>query len=217
MPGPWVWETRSRRYRDTATGRFIGARDMVALRDRFIDAQCARMRDLAAAHARGDLDVLAWQDAMRQEIKTTLIDEYVLGRGGRGSMTPSDWGRLGAMARRQYTYLQGFANDLAAGRYVDAEGLVREDAIAQRAILYMHAGRASYERAHARAYGVPALPAYPGEDCLGLTNCRCTWDIVPIADGWECTWVAMGDATTCEVCGDHAAEWSPLHVAAGPF
>lgn len=213
MPSPWVWVPSAHTYRNTATGRFMGAEAMVGLRDRFTDYMIGQARDLAERLASGALSPEAWHTAMQQQIKTVTIDQYVMARGGRNAMTHADWGRVGQMTRQQYTYLARFANDVAEGRYTDADGNLKPGAIGARAEMYMESGTTAYERGRVQAYGMPDLPAYPGgPGCRGLTRCRCHWRIEEVEDGWDCYWEAMGDAGTCDVCDERAKTWYPLHV-----
>lgn len=212
---------RTHRYRNTETGRFLGAGQMVELRDRFLDAQQEAMRELTGRLS--EMTVADWARQMRDTIKTTHIDLYVLGHGGRNTMTAQDWGRLGHKLREQYAYLSRFEMEIATGRYTDPEtGGLKLDALMARAELYAKSGVSSYERGHALGMGVPDLPDYPGSGSTQcVTNCRCYWSIDEVHDddgtlvGWNCTWVAVGDAGTCGDCDAHAADWSPLYIARG--
>ncbi len=202
----WQWNTESRRYHDTATGRFLSPQQQLGLRDTFTDALKGRSASLAERLSAGTMTPGEWEHGMRTLVKQAHIDLAVLGRGGRSQMTPTDWGRVGREIRDQYGYL---------GRFADATPELSEAQSAARSGMYVEAATQSYERANAAAQGVPELPAYPGdgESCLGGVMCRCAWDIQETEDGWECTWVANDDPATCELCIEHAAEWSPLVVA----
>ncbi len=219
MPSPWIWDKATHRYRNVKTGRFIGYNTMLSLRDRFVDAQKERVDALADQLASGAIDVYDWQRAMRDEIKTTYIDQYILGHGGRNTMTPSDWGRLGAEMRKQYGYLGRFASQIEAGEFTDDEGNVRIDALRARAQLYIEGSTGAYERGRALGMGLPELPAYPGSgDSECLVNCRCAWRIEEVRDddgnliGWDCYWITRGDAGTCPTCAQRGRQWSPLRV-----
>ena len=217
MANPWVWDNQRHRYRNTRTGRFLGPKAMLELRDRFISAMSDQVNGLARRLASGDLSVAEWEAEMRRQVKTMLLDQYIMARGGRRMMSPSDWGQLGQMLRAQYKYLDGFAKDIESGRYTvaDPDGNERLslDAIAARANLYMNAGTAAFERGKARSYGVPSLPCYPGDGSTAcLTNCHCSWSIEETEDGWDCTWM-LGEAEHCEDCEARAREYAPLHIA----
>lgn len=203
---PWVWNESLQRYRSTETGRFLGPRQMLELRDVFAQAQRARTSELAARLTTGEITATAWQGEMKGIIKQTYIDQYVMAKGGRAQMTQADYGRLGNMLRDQYKYLQGFESDIKAGKLSPGQ-------IAARANLYVESSTQAYERGRAAALGVPKLPAYPGDGSTQCrSNCRCHWEIVPTDGGWDCFW-RLGDAQHCSGCQVNAGTWSPLQVS----
>ena len=210
MATPWTWD--GKRYHNAATGKFIGQKQMLVLRDQFIGGMKENMADLHGQLARGDITLRKWEKEMRAQIKLTYIDEYVLGHGGRGSMAKADWGRIGSMCKTQYEFLGGFADDIQGGRYTDDEGNLNADAIAGRSDMYVNSGSAPYERGLTLGQGLPDLPAYPGDgSTLCLSQCHCHWDIEETDEGWDATWV-IGSDEPCESCLTHAAEWAPLHI-----
>jgi len=142
----WQWDEASRRYRNLDSGRYIGAREMVQLRDAFIDIQKTKTIDLAEKLSDGRITVNDWVLEMRGVVKQTYIDEYVLAKGGRGMMTQSDWGRIGAMTKGQYQYLNAFGQDVTMGRLTDQEGLLRVSQVANRSQMYIDSATSSYER-----------------------------------------------------------------------
>ena len=97
---PWVWNESLQRYRSTETGRFLGPRQMLELRDVFAQAQRARTSELAARLTTGEITATAWQGEMKGIIKQTYIDQYVMAKGGRAQMTQADYGRVGRHAAR---------------------------------------------------------------------------------------------------------------------
>lgn len=201
---PWVYEANTRRYRNTDTGRFVGAEGMQELRGDFAQAQRAQVVDHARALSAGEVDAAAWEAKMRDTVRTTYVDQYVAGHGGRGSMTPSDWGKVGSMTREQYKYLGAFAGQV--------EGM-SEAQIAARAQLYVASSNQAYEVGVQRGMGMPDLPAQPGDgDSECMSNCHCHWEITETDDGWDCRWV-LGEAEHCPTCEERAGEWNPLHVA----
>jgi len=206
MASPWVWSASAKRYRNTRTGRFIGQKDMLALRDTFTQAQQTQAAELARRLAQGDLTVDSWQRMMRTDVKDSFISQYVLGHGGRGSMTQADWGRVGAMVKEQYRYLDGFARAMADGELTEAQ-------IANRAGMYHGSSTQAYERASALASGVPSLPAYPGDGSTQChSNCRCHWDVRETDTGWDAYWIMDAAAENCPDCIRRSQEWAPYEV-----
>jgi len=151
----------------------------------------------------GQITVQRWVLDFRTRLKDVYRNEYLLGRGGRQNMTASDWGKLGAMLKKQYQYLNGFARDIQAGK-------VSEGQMARRAQMYFDSSRQAFERGKSSATGMPDLPAYPGDgQTQCLSNCQCTWDIEETNTEWRATW-SLGAAEHCPDCVANAARWNPL-------
>lgn len=205
MPNPWTWDDISHRYRNIATGRYLSARQMLGLRDQFVDAMKAKSDALVHRLAAGDISSQQWVLEMRKQIKTTYIDEYVLARGGRQNMTQRDWGIIGHMTRDQYGYLSKLEQDLRDGKLSEAQA-------SARARMYIESGTQAYERGRSEGLGMPRLPAYPGDgQTICRANCRCNWHIEDVGNAWSCTWT-LGHAEHCEDCVTNAARWAPLMI-----
>lgn len=87
-----------------------------------------------------------------------------------------------------------------------------------RSQLYINSARQAYERAKARALGVPDLPAYPGDgSTVCKSNCACSWRLEPIYDdddnliGWNAFW-ELGAADHCPDCIQRSIQWNPLRL-----
>jgi len=210
----WLWDSRSRRYRVTRegaselgqrAGTFVSHARMLTLRDAYIAQSKVTVNTLATQVAAGDITLQQWTLAMREMVRDTMINEYMLGAGGRNAMTQSDWGRLGQMIRTQYEYLDNFARDVAGGRYTEA-------GVAARGRMYAEAASQAFERGNVQSRGMPDLPAYPGDGSTRcLSNCKCRWVIKETDDAWECTW-KLSPAEHCEDCLDRAQRWAPLVI-----
>lgn len=205
MPSPWQWDDASKRYRNTATGRYISQKAAVALRDQYIDARMSDMDGLTRRLVDKQINVQQWTLEMRQQVKDTYINEYMLARGGRNNMTQADWGRVGAMLKEQYRYVDGFARDIDAGKVSGGQ-------IRTRARMYVDSATQAFERAKTESRGMPRLPAYPGDGQTQCrANCRCAWDIVDAEDHWEATW-SLGVSEHCQDCVANAGRWNPLII-----
>lgn len=203
---PWVWNESLQRYRSTETGRFLGSRQMLELRDVFAESQKARTSELAARLTTREITATQWQAEMKGIIRQTYIDQYVMAKGGRSQMTQADYGRVGRMLRDQYKFLQGFESDIKAGKLAPGQ-------IATRANLYVESSTQAYERGRSESLGMPQLPAYPGDGSTQCrSNCKCHWEIVPTESGWDCFW-RLGDAQHCGGCQTNAGTWNPLQVS----
>lgn len=203
---PWVWESDNKDYRNTKTGRFIGAEDMRGLRTKFKDAQKDLLVEHTRAYSDGKIDADAWESQCRETIKTTAIDQYVAGRGGRGEMTQSDWGRVGQFSREQYGYLSGMADDLEGLSPAQREARIR---------MYVESTDRMFERARIVEMGVPydRVPALPGDGSTQcLVNCQCHWEFERGEGGWNCYW-RLGEAEHCDNCKGRADDWNPYFIA----
>lgn len=175
------------------------------LRDRFLAVEQGKgfMDALNSSLQSGDINIQRWTLDFRQRLKKVYIDEYVMARGSRASMTQRDWGRLGAMLKKQYGFLNGFAGDIAAGKLSDGR-------IKARAELYFKSARQAFETGKEAALGMPQLPAHPGDgSTVCLSNCQCHWDIREAEGEWLATWT-LGAAEHCPDCVQRAGDWAPL-------
>lgn len=165
----WVWDARVGRYRDAETGRYLSRQQVLAYVRESIDRTSVVSDQLAGYVSSGILSPNDWRDLFREELKSEYIRQYLLGIGGRDQMTQADWGRLGAMLREQYKYLNEFAKEL--------EGL-SPDQIMARARMYINSSREGFEKAHlqvAKRLGMTEELWVLGEaehcdDCIGFAS-----------------------------------------------
>lgn len=61
----------------------------------------------------GLISIPEWQAGMREYIKSETNTAMILQRGGREFVTQADWGYSGSEIKRQYEYLDKFAQDVA--------------------------------------------------------------------------------------------------------
>jgi hypothetical protein len=76
--------------------------------------------------------------------------------------------------------------------------------------MYMRSAREAFERGKMRAWGIPDLPAWPGDgstECL--TNCRCHWEFEPWQGYINCYWIIDWEAENCQDCIDRYHLWNP--------
>lgn len=150
MTSPWRYEVKLRRYRNTRTGRFVGPQQMRELRDTFTRAMYDDATGLIDRLATKQVKLNAALAEARGIVRAVQIDNYVMARGGRKRMTSTDWGRLGALIKSEYGYLQNFFKDIQDGK-VSQAGAVH------RMRMYVDAGREAYnlgERVAAKEAGL---------------------------------------------------------------
>lgn len=78
-----------------------------------------------------------WQLAMRTATKNVHLYSAAAARGGFAQMRKSDFGRVGAALRKQYTYIDRLAGEIGGGLPLDGRFLSRVQ-------LYAQSGRSSY-------------------------------------------------------------------------
>lgn len=131
------WNPTLARYID-ARGRMVST---VAVR-RALDASIrnaqGRARQYAEQLRAGDLTLAEWEMDMRVLIKDVQIWSVAGAAGGWAQLGPAEYGRIGSLVRDQYEYLYAFTQSIATGRTSLA-------AVGARAVLYVEAGRRSYE------------------------------------------------------------------------
>lgn len=140
----YTYDARSDRYRNTETGRYVTRTQALEFVERSLDSSRDAVSQVSALVGQGDISPSDWHRRMREEIKQEHIRQYLLGRGGRGSMTQADYGSIGGMIADQYRYLNGFYAEVRAGTLTEAQ-------IVTRARMYTNSAREAYERGHRRA------------------------------------------------------------------
>lgn len=199
----WVFDIVAGRYRNLHTGAFISGRDMVQLRNDFVASRGSAVERLAQLLISQGLSLGEWQAAMEAEIKVAIGVEYAFGAGGILVMDDNDWTAVEQLAELHTRYLERFTQAIKDGQVSEAQ-------LRARSLMYIDAGVQAFERGQASANDVE-LPEYPGENCDGLVNCRCYWQLDEQDDGTvEAKWVAVGDGSTCQPCEDNAHQYNPL-------
>jgi hypothetical protein len=185
--------------------------DKTAVYNDLVTAYKGRTSELNRRYLDGEITRNTWKNAMREEVKTLHVQAYAAGRsGGWDAVTSGEWGSVGARLRRQYQFLDRFADDIVAKDLSLAQ-------MNQRTGLYGSASRASFEAAIAAEKGVPAsaLPAQPGDGTtLCKANCKCRWTIKKRAGFHLVSWM-LGRAEHCRTCARRARAWKNLKIQGG--
>lgn len=200
----WYWDDNVNRYRNPVTGRFVGIDEMNGLRTEFMETQKLRMVGLTNVYSTGTIDIFTYEKQVKEILRQTYIDNYVMGKGGRNMMTQADWGRIGGMLKEQYSYLNPFMEQIARGELSQAQ-------IDARLKMYINSASEAFWRGFASDVPID-LPAYPGDGSSAcLTNCQCQWDIQNVPNGYDCYW-RLGQAEHCPDCIERAGEWNPYRI-----
>lgn len=118
----WGYSPKYKAYRNLSNGQWASRKqvqgwvaDNLALADSATDM-------LANMMSNDLLRVGDWQTAMRQQVKKSYTDQYILGKGGIEQMMPKDWSSIGGQLSRQFSYLDNFADDVASGKLSEIDG-----------------------------------------------------------------------------------------------
>ena len=211
----WFWNEAAKRYQwRNGSARFLSHETVMGYVTESLATAGSAMDLLAEYVAEGLLSVGDWRMLVRQELKKEYIRQYLLGRGGLGQMAYADWGSIGGMLKEQYRWLDGFLDEVAAGRLSEAQ-------IRSRLRMYVNSARQAFERARTRAImgWEVHLPAYPGDGSTAcLSNCGCEWRIEVAEDengvqiGWDCFWELNPALEHCQDCTERHEQWWPYEV-----
>lgn len=217
-PFRWLYDAAKGVYeRWRGTSRVRTVRDPGIFAERY-QAQGAQaivdelMRDL-----QGGMTTGSWMLKAREQMRGFWLGAFESGRGGKNTMTRSDWGQLGAMLKDQYKYLNNFAEEIRKGE-LSTEGKLRLGQIRTRLQMYFNGSNKAFNRGAGNAFGVPRdkLPGEPGNSGAPcLTNCGCRWDFEEDEEAYYCFW-RLGATEHCEVCVQHSQEWNPFIIRKEP-
>lgn len=135
------WNARAGRY--TLGGKFVKQSAIRGALDKALASTALRARELSLLLQAGGVSLIEWERLMRALVKDTQLYSAALARGGWAQMRASDYGRVGAAVKKQYTYLNRFASELGTGAPLNGSFVMR-------ASMYMSAGRHTYYQLHDR-------------------------------------------------------------------
>lgn len=137
-PPRFLWNPDSKRYIDTATGRFVSREQIRGALDTAIQNGTREIAALGEDLRNGRIPLEDWQVAMREQLKSQHLSSAALARGGFDQMTQADYGRVGGQVASQYRYLNNFVSQIK-------EGLPFDGGFTNRVKLYSEAARTTYE------------------------------------------------------------------------
>jgi hypothetical protein len=83
------------------------------------------LQELADALRAGTISIGEWEAGMRDYLREQYRVAVELGTGGNRSITQSDWGYEGSLLKKQYQFLNKFAQDIKDNpqKYITGNGL----------------------------------------------------------------------------------------------
>ena len=142
--GLWGWLDKAKQFIQTFTDKVIGKEAEKQLVAAVISQNIGLAKIANDGLISGKMTLGVWETAIRQQLKTEYIQQYLLGIGGARNITQKDYGSIGGMLREQYRYLNGFAHEIADGKLTPAQ-------IENRLNMYFNSARESFERGRARS------------------------------------------------------------------
>lgn len=162
---PFRWSPKAGRY-VKANGRFLSKAEVRAGIDAALAKEGAKAVRLSQELRNGTISLGQWRSEMREMVKTVHVYNGAIAKGGFAQMTKADYGRVGQIVRREYGFLEKFAEGISNGT-VPLDGRLE-----QRAIQYAEAGRGTYhqiertvmmEAGYTREFNI----LHPAEHCGG--------------------------------------------------
>lgn len=133
---PIHYDKKTARYRGK-NGQFISASSVKKQIEKVVEVVGKDMRGISQRFNEKKIDLKTWKKEMKEQIKTLHTLTASVGKGGRKSMTKSDWGKVGSEIKKQYAFLDKFASEIEKGKVTGAK-------LEYRASLYARAARKSF-------------------------------------------------------------------------
>jgi len=106
------------------TGRYIDAKGRMVRQDavtsemeKSITGIRDEMIDLSRRLQNSEIGLQEWYNGMRDRMKIIHNLDAAIAKGGWAQMTQSDWGAVGAISKRQYQFLNNFAQQIKDGTH----------------------------------------------------------------------------------------------------
>lgn len=203
-PDQYVWDDRKKLFINTTTDKTITARQM---RDILDVKSTEKFESVSATILSEPQSIERQYQDFWYWLTIATIDAFLVGSGGKPSLTPEAKIFLETALIEQAYYYKQFGQDILAGRLSLAQ-------IADRFRLYAHSISGQYEKGRVWAYGkgrlvLPTVPRAGGTACG--TNCKCHLNIREFSNRWEVRWVRTAKES-CTDCVYYGTAWQPYTV-----
>jgi hypothetical protein len=157
-------------------GRFVPAKAVRQAVDTVITGANQGIQKLALQLQAGEINLAKWQMQTMHQTKLLHMANGLAGLGGSQQASQADLGYMGSLIKKQYAYLQGFAEDIASGRQLLTGSFLA------RVKLYSEAARGSFESVKVRAARLGGVTLAKRE--LGISD-SCPGCLEQAAKGWQ--------------------------------
>jgi hypothetical protein len=193
----YTFDSRSARYRSSASGKFVARSNILSLLDAQISTAEQRMGELTTALVEQRLSPIAYQSIMRDEMRRLHLQNAALGAGGIDKLGAAEFGRSGALLREDYKRMTNLANGIARGEVSLPQALNRIQGYAGSARINFLAAERDANRQAAQLRGAQLEERRR----LGVAeHCRSCVDYAALG------WVPLGELPLPgqgSICGTH--------------
>lgn len=160
----FTFSSKTGRYRDTATGRFVSDARLREGVDAAVDRSARLMGDAAARLRQDTISIEQFQAEMFAAVKDVHAASAMAAYGGRLQMSDARWGEVGARVRSEYGYVRNMVSQIIDGTQP------LNGRFEARARSYASAGRITFETIQAReaagrGYTEERNQIHSGESC----------------------------------------------------
>ena len=142
----YEWSSKTLRYRDNATGKFISRQTANELSRQRIELLKTDLTTISQLLIDNKINLKTWQLETANALKILHSQQYVLGKGGLSQIRKEDYLAIGRELKIQYKYLRNFANDINNGNLTEGQFKARSRMYADAAIVSYHRGAAAAAR-----------------------------------------------------------------------
>lgn len=118
----YSYDSKSQRYRNLETGRFIPKTQVDALIRKRINQIESDVLTVGNLLQSDRISLETWQRTTALTIRELHLQTYMLARGGKAQMTSEDYLTVARELKKQYRYLRTFAEDVNNGYSIDKNG-----------------------------------------------------------------------------------------------
>lgn len=136
----WQFSTKTQRYKDTKTGKFLSAEKLTQLLRTNNSQLSEALSGIADLIVSDKITVGEWEQQTATILKNLHIQSYLLGKGGKAALTQRDYGLIGQKLQVQYRYLRGLSTDLILGRLSEKQFRARTQLYVNKSSAMFHAG-----------------------------------------------------------------------------
>lgn len=144
----FIFNPKTQRYhykQGAGRGQFVPTTAVKFMMERNIEATQGDIKTIGELLANGRISLSTWEQQTAIALKHLHTQSYLLGRGGKGSMSQRDYGLIGFRLKKEYKYLREFAQE------IQTTGVSKADFF-RRLEMYSSAGSGLYQKARTEGH-----------------------------------------------------------------